>query len=67
MDWQKKLYPGIWCMLFIIAGFQIWIVKLLAYPGNQIIMIMYYVCVVAAVISLCLLFFNVAREITEHQ
>jgi hypothetical protein len=67
MDWQKTLYPGLWCILFIITGLLIWIIKLISGSEDQFLIIMYYACFVASVIALCFLIINVAKVITEEQ
>jgi len=67
MDWQKTLYPGLWCMLFVITGLLIWIINLISGPSDQVLIYAYYGCAVAALIALCLLVINVARVITEEQ
>jgi len=67
MDWQKTLYPGLWCILFVITGLLIWIIKIVTGSSDQVLIIGYYACAIAALIALCLLVINVARVITEEQ
>jgi hypothetical protein len=67
MDWQKTLYPGLWCILFMITGLLIWIVKLVGGYTDQIFIFAYYGCAVAALIALCFQIINVAKVITEEQ
>ena len=65
MDWQKQLYPGLWCILFIITGLLIRIIKLISGSEDQEMIIVYYACFVASVVALCFLIINVATVITE--
>jgi hypothetical protein len=67
MDWQKTLYPGLWCILFIITGLLIWIIKLMSGSGDSVLVYAYYGCAVAALIALCFLIINVAKVITEGE
>jgi len=67
MDWQKQLYPGLWCMLFIIAGFQILIIKLISGSNDKFLIGMYYACAIAALVALCFLVINCVKCITEKQ
>ena len=64
MDWQKQLYPGLWCILFIITGLLIRIIKLISGSEDQEMIIVYYACFVASVVALCFLIINVATVIT---
>lgn len=67
MDWQKKLYLGPWSILFVFTGLLIWIVKIVSGSSNQVLIIGYYTCAVAALI--CVLFpgINVAKIITGRK
>jgi hypothetical protein len=67
MDWQKILYPGLWCMLFMIFGLQVWIVKMISGSVDQILIIGYYGCAVAALVALCFLVIGVAKFIAEGE
>jgi hypothetical protein len=67
MDWQKTLYPGLWCILLVITGLLIWIIRLVSGYSDQVLIYAYYGCAVAALIALCFLVINVARVITEEQ
>jgi hypothetical protein len=67
MDWQKTLYPGLWCILFVITGLLIWIIKLVGGYSDQALIYAYYGFAVAALIALCFLIINVAKVITEEQ
>lgn len=67
MDWQNKLTLGPWSILFVITGLLIWIIKIVSGSSNQVLIIGYYACAVAALI--CVLFpgINVAKIITERK
>jgi hypothetical protein len=67
MDWQKQLYPGLWCILFIITGLLIRIINTVSGSYDPFLIIMYCACFVASVIALCFLIINVAKVITEEQ
>ena len=67
MDYQKTLYPGIWSMIFMIFGLQIWIIKLVGGYADSTLLYAYYGCSVAALIAFCFLIINVAKVITEKQ
>jgi len=67
MDWQKVLYPGLWCILFVIVGLQIWIIKVMSGSGDSVLKYVYYGCAIGALIALCLLIVNVAKVITEEK
>ena len=61
MDRDQILYFGMWCILLVIIGFLIWIIKFISGSSNQVLMIMYYGCAMVTVIALCLLFFTIAK------
>lgn len=67
MDWQKTLYPGLWCVLFIIIGLLIWIIKLVSLSDDPTFVYAYYGCAIAALVALCLLLVNVTKVITEGE
>jgi hypothetical protein len=54
-------------MLFIIAGFQIKIIKLTSGSNDQFLIVMHYVCVVADLIALFFLIINLKKIISERQ
>jgi hypothetical protein len=49
----KILYPGLWCILFIITGLLIRIIKLMTGSEDQEMTIVIYACFVASAIALC--------------
>jgi membrane protease YdiL (CAAX protease family) len=67
MDWLKILYPGLWCILFVIAGLQIGNVTIISGPVNPVFTIAYYGCAIAALIALCFLIIRFAKIITEEK
>jgi len=64
---KKTKYPGLWCILFVITGLLVIIIKLVSGSSDQVLIIGYYACAIAALIVLCFLIINVARVITEEQ
>ncbi|MCX6700822.1 MAG: hypothetical protein NTV68_13040 [Methanomicrobiales archaeon] len=50
----------------MITGFLIWIVKLVSGSSDQVLIIIYYGCAMAAVIALCLLILAVATVKTKE-
>ena len=66
MDRQKILYFGLWCILLVITGFLIWIIKLVSGSSDQVLIIIYYGCAMAAVIALSLLILAVAKFKTKE-
>jgi len=67
MDWQKTLYPAQWCVIFVIVGLLIWLIKLVSGSNDQVLIFAYYACAVAALVSLCFLLIGVAKFITEGE
>ncbi len=66
MDRQKIIYFGLWCILLVITGFLIWIIKLVSGSSDQVLIIIYYGCAMAVVIALCLLILAVAKFKTKE-
>jgi tetratricopeptide (TPR) repeat protein len=58
--WHDLLYPGEWCVRFVIIGL------LLSLVDNPVFSIMYYTCVIAALIALVFLLAGVVRFIRQQ-
>ena len=67
MDWQKTLYPGLWCMLFIIAGLLVWTIKIVSGYTDPVLAYAYYGCAIAALFALCFMFVKAAKVITDRE
>jgi hypothetical protein len=67
MDFKETFYPGLWCMIFMMCGLLILIIKVTFGSDEPVLMYAYYGFGVATLIALCFLVMNVAKSVADEQ